>query len=139
MGTGDQIKKFKGSRERVPTPPGRGSVKYNDCEFIGQNTTEYRSDRRYLEWEGEIITSIRRYLCQHEYGQDVAPYLYCAIDDSVMLDLHMQTMQHITKCQRYNKVLTTLHQLPTSPQAILSLLFPFTDGGARLEQASCFK
>ena len=23
-------------------------------------------------------------------NMDVAPYLYCAIDDSVMLDLHMQ-------------------------------------------------
>jgi hypothetical protein len=68
-------------------------VKYNNCEFIGHNTTEYWSDRRYLGWEGEIITSIRRYLCQHEYGR--GPYLYCAIDDSVMLDLHMQTMQHI--------------------------------------------
>jgi hypothetical protein len=28
-------------------------------------------------------------------NMDVAPYLYRAIDDSVMLDLHMQTMQHI--------------------------------------------
>jgi hypothetical protein len=44
-------------------------VKYNNCESIGQNTTEYRSDRRYLGWVGEIITSIRRYLWQHGYGR----------------------------------------------------------------------
>jgi hypothetical protein len=31
-------------------------VKYNNCEFIGQNTTEYRSDRRYLGWEGKIMS-----------------------------------------------------------------------------------
>jgi hypothetical protein len=48
-------------------------VKYNNCESLGQNTTEYRFDRRYLGWVGgwvgEIITSIRRYLWQHEYGR----------------------------------------------------------------------
>jgi hypothetical protein len=27
-------------------------VKYNNCESIGQNTTEYRSDQRYLGWVG---------------------------------------------------------------------------------------
>ena len=42
-------------------------VKYNNCESIGQNTTEYRSNRRY--GVGEIITSIRRYLWQHVYGR----------------------------------------------------------------------
>jgi hypothetical protein len=26
-------------------------------------------DRRYQGWVGEIITSIRRYLWQHEYGR----------------------------------------------------------------------
>jgi hypothetical protein len=25
-------------------------VKYSNCESIGQDTTEYRSDRRYLGW-----------------------------------------------------------------------------------------
>ena len=44
-------------------------VKYNNCESIGQNTTEYRSNRRYLGCVGEIITSIRRYLWQHVYGR----------------------------------------------------------------------
>jgi hypothetical protein len=44
-------------------------VKYNNCESISQNTTEYRSDRRYLGWVGKIITSLRRYLWQHEYGR----------------------------------------------------------------------
>ena len=66
-------------------------LKYNNCESIGQNTTEYRSDRRYLGWVGgwmKKITLIRRsfYLWQHEYGR--GPYLYSVIDDSVILDLH---------------------------------------------------
>jgi hypothetical protein len=59
-------------------------VKYNNCEFTGQNTTECRSDRHYLGWEGQFD------LCQHEYGCAGPFNLYCAIDDSVMLDQHMQ-------------------------------------------------
>jgi hypothetical protein len=42
------------------------------ASWSGQNTTEYRSDRRYSGvggWVAEIITSIRRYLWQHEYGR----------------------------------------------------------------------
>jgi hypothetical protein len=45
-------------------------------------------------WVDEIITSIHG-------NMDVAPYLYCAIDDSVMLDLHnifSMTMSSVKFC-----------------------------------------
>jgi hypothetical protein len=44
----------------------KNTIAANDGEFSGQNTTEYRST---LSDVGEIITSIRRYLWQHEYGR----------------------------------------------------------------------
>jgi hypothetical protein len=70
-------------------------VKYNNCESIGQNTTEYQPDRRYLGWVGEIITSVRLEVICGNMNMDAAPYLYCAIDDSVMLDLHNIFYDHV--------------------------------------------
>jgi hypothetical protein len=47
-------------------------VKYNNCESIGQNTTEYRSDRRYLGWVGGWNNSELKHVGRqhHDDGQN---------------------------------------------------------------------